>query len=81
MQAYYEMNIEIPQNHLVSFYLPETIPAGQVKIAVIYEALKTTKTAEFIAECRRQSLLLKNDTHGQNRQQWLEAVADNEGWL
>jgi hypothetical protein len=33
MQAYYEMNIEVPQNHLVSFYLPETIPAGQVKIA------------------------------------------------
>ncbi len=37
MQAYYEMNIEVPQNHLVSFYLPETIPAGQVKIAVIFD--------------------------------------------
>lgn len=31
------MQAKIPQNHQLKLQLPDTIPAGLVKIAVIYE--------------------------------------------
>ncbi|MGH8559316.1 MAG: hypothetical protein ACRESZ_18090 [Methylococcales bacterium] len=37
MQAYYELETDIPANHELHIRLPETIPAGRAKIAVIYE--------------------------------------------
>lgn len=45
MQAYYEIEIQIPGNHQLNIQLPDTIPAGRAKIAVIYEVadLPTTK--------------------------------------
>ena len=39
-----------------------------------------TKRAGVAEECRRQSLLLKNDSHEQETTQWLESVADCDGW-
>ena len=37
MQAYYEIETDIPVNHELHIQLPDTIPAGRAKIAVIYE--------------------------------------------
>ena len=37
MQAYYEIEAEIPLNHQLKLQLPENIPSGRVKVAVIYE--------------------------------------------
>jgi hypothetical protein len=37
MQAYYEIETQIPSNHQLNIQLPESIPAGRAKIAVIYE--------------------------------------------
>lgn len=37
MQAYYEIEADIPSNHQLQIQLPDSIPAGRAKIAVIYE--------------------------------------------
>ncbi len=37
MQAYYEMETHISANHQIHIQLPDTIPAGRAKIAIIYE--------------------------------------------
>ena len=37
MQAYYEIETDIPVDHQLHIQLPENIPAGRAKIAVIYE--------------------------------------------
>jgi len=34
----------------------------------------------YIAECRRQSLLTRNDPHEQEILDWIEAVYDDSGW-
>lgn len=39
-----------------------------------------TRKRGFAAECRRQSLLLKNDQHEKETLEWLDLVADREGW-
>jgi hypothetical protein len=37
MHAYYEIETEIPNNHQLNLSLPNDIPAGKAKIAIIYE--------------------------------------------
>jgi hypothetical protein len=37
MQAYYEIEANIPSNHQLQIQLPDSIPVGRAKIAVIYE--------------------------------------------
>lgn len=37
MHAYYEIETEIPNNHQLNLSLPNHIPAGKAKIAIIYE--------------------------------------------
>ena len=37
MQAYYEIETDIPVDHKLHIQLPENIPVGRAKIAVIYE--------------------------------------------
>lgn len=37
MQAYYEIEAEIPSDHSLHLQLPDTIPTGKAKIAIIYE--------------------------------------------
>ena len=39
-----------------------------------------TRRPGFAEECRRQSLLLQGDAHEQETIDWLEAIADREGW-
>lgn len=39
-----------------------------------------TRQEGFALECRRQSRLVANDLHETDTQQWLETVADTEGW-
>ena len=37
MQAYYEIEAEIPSDHKLQLQLPDNIPIGKAKIAIIYE--------------------------------------------
>ena len=39
-----------------------------------------TRRESFALECKRQSLLLKNDPHELEMQQWVQTVADTQGW-
>lgn len=39
-----------------------------------------TRREGFALECRRQSRLLRDDSHEVDTQNWLQAVADTEGW-
>ena len=39
-----------------------------------------TSAPGFAEECRRQSLMLRDDPHEQEVMDFLEAAADREGW-
>ena len=39
-----------------------------------------TRRRGFAAECRRQSLALLEDPHERNTLEWLDLVADRDGW-
>ena len=39
-----------------------------------------TRREAFAQECQRQSRLLKNDAHEAQALDWLDAVADTQGW-
>jgi hypothetical protein len=39
-----------------------------------------TRRRGFAAECRRQSLLLRDDLHERDALKWLRQVADTEDW-
>ena len=39
-----------------------------------------TRRAGFAEECRRQSQLLRADAHEHETTEWLEALADRDGW-
>jgi len=39
-----------------------------------------TRRPGFAEECRRQSLSLRDDPHEREILDWIEAVADTEGW-
>ena len=45
MHAYYEIETDIPINHQLNIRLPDTIPSGRAKIAVIYEVNEPLKEA------------------------------------
>jgi len=48
MQAYYEIETDIPKDHQLHIQLPDTIPAGRVKIAVIYELTDAKVTEDSL---------------------------------
>jgi hypothetical protein len=53
MQAYYEIETEIPASHQLNIQLPDNIPAGRAKIAIIYELAearsnKNIRMADFL---------------------------------
>lgn len=53
MQAYYEMETYIPNNHQLHLTLPNEIPEGTAKLAIIYELpisleSKVKKMANFL---------------------------------
>lgn len=39
-----------------------------------------TRREGFAEECRRQSLLIADDPHEKEVNDWIEAVTDTEGW-
>ena len=39
-----------------------------------------TRSAQFAAECRRQSALLAADPHERETIDWIAQVADTDGW-
>jgi hypothetical protein len=39
-----------------------------------------TRSADFVAECKRQSALLTADPAERETIEWLESVADTDGW-
>jgi hypothetical protein len=39
-----------------------------------------TKRPGFAAECRRQSLVLRDDPAERDMQDWIDAAFDTEGW-
>jgi hypothetical protein len=39
-----------------------------------------TRAPGFAAECRRQSLIIKNSPHEKQIMDWVEKVADTTGW-
>ncbi len=46
MQAYYEIETDIPKNHQLHLLLPDDIPAGKAKVAIIYELIPTGNGAD-----------------------------------
>lgn len=52
MQAYYEIETDIPLNHQLHIHLPDNIPTGRAKVTVIYEVndvlTKRTQMAAFL---------------------------------
>ena len=48
MQAYYEIETDIPRDHQLHIQLPDTIPAGWAKIAVIYELTDAKVTEDSL---------------------------------
>ena len=45
MQAYYEIATYIPSNHQLHIQVPDSIPAGRAKIAIIYEFTEAKNNA------------------------------------
>lgn len=39
-----------------------------------------SRPVSLLAECRRQSLALHDDTAERDTQRWLEQIADTDGW-
>jgi hypothetical protein len=54
MYAYYELETEIPVNHQLMLQLPNHIPAGHARVAIIYEKVETPNAE---AETWKQDLL------------------------
>jgi hypothetical protein len=49
MQAYYEVEAEIQSNHQLNLQLPNNIPIGRAKVAIIYEWIEqSNQVAEFL---------------------------------
>lgn len=40
-----------------------------------------TRKIDFAKECRRQSLLLRNDTNENEILKWIEKSSDRSGWV
>ena len=55
MQAYYEIEIDIPKNHRLNLVLPDDIPEGKAKVAIIYELpnLQTKNTEDLIKAIKK----------------------------
>lgn len=81
MQAYYEIETDIPVNHQLHLKLPETIPAGRAKIAVIYEVAEQQIISKQSLMAAFLNTLPEPETQGLNREQ-IQAYLDEEraGW-
>jgi hypothetical protein len=80
MRAYYEIEAEISASHQLNINLPDNIPPGKAKIAIIYEIAeadfnKNTRMVDFL------NGLPDKPTGGLNREE-IQAYIDQErqGW-
>jgi hypothetical protein len=76
MRTYYEIETEIPASHQLSIHLPDNIPPGKAKIAIIYEIAepdlnKNARMVDFL------NSLSNNSTGGLNRE-YIRAYIDQE---
>lgn len=78
MHAYYEIETEIPASHQLSIQLPDNIPEGKAKLAIIYElteARTNIRMANFLADlpdCHAKGLTREEiqSYMDQERQSW-----------
>ncbi len=56
----------------------DSLRAAGMRLVQIW--VPDTKREGFALECKRQSLLLANDPHEVDAQNWAQAVADTAGW-
>ncbi|MEI6068974.1 MAG: hypothetical protein WCP96_16665 [Methylococcaceae bacterium] len=72
MQAYYEIETDIPVDHQLHIQLPENIPAGRAKIAVIYELTQIKNDAgvalkAFLNKCQAEDIDIDTRIFEENR--------------
>ena len=81
MQAYYEIETEIPLNHQLKLQLPDSIPSGHAKIAIIYEVPKSVEDKSAALSIFLEALPDTPNDKGMSR----EAINDyiqqeRQGW-
>ena len=72
MQAYYEIEAEIPSDHKLHLQLPENIPTGKAKIAIIYELTQMKSDAgvalkEFLNKFQASDIDIDTSIFEENR--------------
>ena len=72
MQAYYEIEAEIPSDHSLHLQLPDTIPTGKAKIAIIYELTQMKTDAglalkEFLNKYQASDIDIDTSIFEENR--------------
>lgn len=72
MQAYYEIETDIPSNHQLQLQLPDNIPVGRAKIAVIYEFTEMQSNAglalkAFLNKYQTEAIDVDTDIFEENR--------------
>jgi hypothetical protein len=72
MQAYYEIETDISKNHQLNLVLPDEIPEGKVKVAIIYEFLEPKNNAAealnaFLNKYKNQNVDIDTEIFEENR--------------
>ncbi len=72
MQAYYEIETDIPENHQLNVVLPDEIPAGKAKLAIIYEFSESKNNAgialsEFLNKYQSEEIDVDTQVFEENR--------------
>lgn len=72
MQAYYEVETNIPSNHQLHIQIPDNIPAGRAKIAIIYEFTETKNNADsslnaFLNKYQTENIDIDTNIFDENR--------------
>ena len=81
MQAYYEIETEIPLNHQLKLQLPDNIPSGHVKIAIIYDLPKVAENNSAKLTAFLEALPDTPDDKGLSREAINNYILqDRQGW-
>ena len=72
MQAYYEIETNISKNHQLNLLLPDEIPEGKVKVAIIYDFLEPKNNAgealnTFLNKYKNQNIDIDTEIFEENR--------------
>lgn len=77
MQAYYEIETQISSNHQLHIQLPDSIPTGRAKIAIIYELAERQKPTKKSLMLEFLNSLPEPKTQGLSREQ-IQTYLDEE---